>query len=45
MLVSAKASLSAPQAADSIPLPADFSGEQDVLVLAGTGAAAWLPDL
>src|SRR5690349_10952846 len=45
MLANAKALESAPQAADGMTLPADFSREHDVLVLAGSGAAAWLPEL
>ena len=45
MLAHAKASVSAPLAESGIALPADFSREHDVLVLAGSGAAAWLPDL
>jgi hypothetical protein len=45
MLANANASVDAPEAIHGIALPAEFSREQDVLVLAGTGAAAWLPDL
>ena len=45
MLASATASEGVPQGTSGIHLPADFSPEQDVLVLAGTGAGVWLAEL
>jgi hypothetical protein len=38
-------SATAPEAARTLRLPADFSPEQDVLVLVGAGSAAWLNEL
>jgi Protein of unknown function DUF115 len=45
MLANAKASVGLPEGGDGVPLPADFSHEHDVLVLAGTGAASCFPEL
>src|SRR5258706_13936659 len=45
MLANATASEGVPQETSGIHLPADFSPDQDVLVLAGTGAGVWLAEL